>query len=614
MIDTKEYQEKSEFSSLDINKLIILVGAGISIASPTKLPSGKSLTEYYLESCIGKELANEIMCRWKKFNEIICKVNGFDISLIRLEFIIGCINDVDIEFKYIPFITGFKQFVNINPNINHRYLAELLKRGCKIITPNFDCGIEKVFDSFSTTVRLGIPSNEVECGVIYHYHGIGTQHENLGATISEIKKGLKKEFRNQLKIWFEQGYSIISVGFSCSDYFDMTPFFESLTKETYTGIAIFFQHGNTVEKEIVNKIVRFYGAFKDKKIIYGDTTTFLADLCMYADGSDCGDNEWNISKEIKWQEEFEQIKNEKRENLFYLIKLLNQSGLNLEKKFFECSHKPNILKDFNNMNEVLEYVMEQLKYIDVKKYIKNLEDRNKSIFSDIIDMCRRNNYSSNNFRKIESAYQAVTQSSGVRKEAKEMQYDELVSHIKKSELIPENFVTIYVYAFNRISKEQIQNMLNQGTIITNDKKIIELYECATKMLQLPFYEYEYISYYISIMKVYNIFCIMLDKENDIDKIENFMINIALEICGLSLVIKIYFNTILQNLMLFFIKKEWIFFQKAKDKMIIIEECIEIIGNYELMSLWEEKNHIIQVIETEYMCNGKFDYDGLIRLI
>ena len=31
-----------------------------------------------------------------------------------------------------------------------------------------------------------------------------------------------------------------------------------------------------------------------------------------------------------------------------------------------------VLKDFNNMNEVLEYVMEQLKYIDVKKYIKNL--------------------------------------------------------------------------------------------------------------------------------------------------------------------------------------------------------------------------------------------------
>lgn len=611
MIDIKEYSGKSDFNSIDVHKLIILAGAGVSIAPPTKLPSGKALTEYYLESCIGKELTNEIMQRWKKLNEIIYRVNGFESSLIRLEFIIGCIDEVDIEFKYNPLIAGFKQFVNVHPNINHLYLAQLLKRGCKIITPNFDCGIEKVFESYCTTVRLGVPSNEVKNGTIYHYHGIGTQYKQLGATISEIKKGLKKEFGNQLKAWLEQGYSIISVGFSCSDYFDMTPFFETLAKETYAGTAIFFQHGKTVEKEIENKITKFYGAFKDKKIIHGDTTTFLADLCKYAGGSDC---RCNINKEVDWKEKFEQIKSGKRENLFYLIKLLNQSGLNLAKDFFDYSDKPEMLKNFNNMNEVLEYVMEQLRSNDVKTYIERLEDRSKSIFSDIIDMSRRNNYSSENFRRIQSAYHVVTQSSGVRKEAKEIRYNELVDHIRKSELIPDNFVTIYVYAFNRISKEQIKYILSQRIIITNDTKIMELYECAIKMLQLPFYEYEYISYYISIIKVYNILCIMLGKENDIDINENFMINIALEICGLSLVIKIYFNTILQNMMLFIIKKEWSYFQKAREKMLIIKECIEITGNYELMSLWEEKNNIIKVIEIEYRCNGKFAYNELIKLI
>lgn len=611
MIDIKEYTGKSDFNSIDVHKLIILAGAGVSIAPPAKLPSGKALTEYYLESCIGKELTNEIMQRWRKLNEIIYKINGFESSLIRLEFIIGCMDEVDIEFKYNQLIAGFKQFVNVNPNINHFYLAQLLKRGCKIITPNFDCGIEKVFKSYCTTVRLGIPSNEVKNGIIYHYHGIGTQYKQLGATISEIKKGLKKEFSNQLKAWFEQGYSIISVGFSCSDYFDMTPFFETLTKDTYTGRAIFFQHGKTVEKEIENKITKFYGAFKDRKIIYGDTTTFLTDLCKYAGGSDC---RCNIDQEVDWKEEFEQIKSGKRENLFYLIKLLNQSGLNLAKDFFDYSDKPEMLKNFNNMNELLEYVMEQLRNIDVKTYIERLEDRSKSIFSDIIDMCRRNNYSSENFRRIQSAYYVVTQSSGVRKEAKEIQYNELVDHIRKSELILDNFVTIYVYAFNRISKEQINYILSQRTILTNDTKIMELYECAIKMLQLPFYEYEYISYYISIIKVYNILCIMLGKENDIDTKENFMINIALEICGLSLVIKIYFNTVLQNIMLFIIKEEWMYFQKAREKMSIIKECIEITGSYELMTLWEKKNNIIQAIEMEYRCNVKFDYNGLIKLI
>lgn len=612
MIDTKEYSGRNDLSSLDVHKLIILVGAGVSIAPPTKLPSGKALTEYYLESCIGKELTNEILQRWKKLNDIIYKSNGFQNSLIRLEFIIGCINEIDIEFRYVPFIAGFQQFVNVNSNINHIYLGELLKRGCKIITPNFDCSIEKVFNSFCTTVRLGIPANDVKGGTIYHYHGIGTQYKQLGATISEIKKGLRKEFGNQLKEWFKQGYSIVSVGFSCSDYFDMTPFFESLAEDTYAGTAIFFQHGNVVEKEVENKIAKFYRGFKDRKIIYGDTSTFLSDLCKYFGGSDCV---CKINIEEDWKVEFERIiKTEKRENLFYLIKLLNQSGINLSKDVFEYPNKPDLIRKFNDMNELLEYAMEQLKGIDVKTYADNLEDRSKSIFSDIIDMCRRNNYASDNFRRIESAYRIVTQSSGVRKEAKQIQYNELVEHIKKSELVPENFITVYVYAFNRIAKEQIKNIFSQNVITTRDAKIIELYECAVKMLQLPFHEYEYKSYYISISKIYNVLCIMLEKENDIDKEENFLINIALEICGLSLVVKIYFNTILQYIMLFIVKREWLYFEKAKEKMSIVKECIETAENYELMLVWEEKRRIMQAIEKEFRCYGRFSYNELMKLI
>lgn len=107
---------------------------------------------------------------------------------------------------------------------------------------------------------------------------------------------------------------------------------------------------------------------------------------------------------------------------------------------------------------------------------------------------------------------------------------------------------------------------------------------------------------------------MLEKENDIDKTENFIVNIALEICGLGLVVKIYFNTVLQNMMLFFKRKEWIYFKKVKEKMQIIKECIEITGSYELMSLWNKKNNIIQAIEEKYKCNGEFAYSEIIKLI
>lgn len=613
MIDTKEYMGKSDLGSIDVNKLILLVGAGVSIAPPARLPSGKVLTEYYLESCIGNELANEVMQSWKRFNEVINSANGFEISLIRLEFIVGCINDVDIEFNYLPLIAGFQQFVNVNPNINHFYLGGIKEKGCEIITPNFDCGIEKVFGDFYSTTRLEVPANEVKSGgVIYHYHGIGTQYKQLGATIGEIKKGVKKEFGKQLREWFQQGYSIISVGFSCSDYFDMTPFFETLPKNAYNGKAIFFQHGDKVDIEVQNKITRFYSAFKEKEILYGDTTTFLSDLCNYVGGKNCV---CCVPKVVDWKIEFERIiKMEKRERLFYLIRLLNQSGLNLPENIFKQPNKPELIKNFNSMSELLEYVMEVLKEIDVKSYIVGLEDRSKSIFSDIIDMCRRICYSSDNFRRIESDFQIITQSSGVRKEAKQIQYDELIEHVRMSALVPENFVTVYVYAFNRIAKEQIKYILNQNTITTNDMKIKALYECAVKMLKLNFYEYEYISYYISIMKIHNILCIMLEIENDVDKQENHMLNIALEICGLSLVIKIYFNTILQYIMLFGIKKDWSYYQRAKEKMLIVKECIEITGNCELMLLWKDKDKKIQEIGNEYKCHNRVDYCEISKLI
>lgn len=615
MIDTKEYIGKSELNFIDANKLILLVGAGVSIEPPAGLPSGRELTEYYLKSCIGNELTNEIMQTWEKLNKVINSANGFEISLIRLEFIVGCINDIDIEFNYLPLIAGFQQFANAKPNINHFNLGEIKRKGCEIITPNFDCGIEKVFGNFRTTTRLEVPANEVEnSGVIYHYHGIGTQYEQLGATIGEIKKGVKQKFGKQLREWFQQGYSIIAVGFSCSDYFDMTPFFETLPKNTYEGKAIFFQHGDTVDIEVQNKIEKFYSAFKEKEILYGNTKIFLADLCNYVDGKNCG-YDMPDTKAVDWKMEFERIlKIGKREKLFYLIKLLNQIGINLSENIFEQSPKPELIKKFSCMSELLEYVMEILKKVDVKSYIVELEDRSKSIFSDIIDICRIINYSSENSRRIKSDFWFITQGSGVRKEAKQIQYDELTEHIKMSTLAPENFVTVYVYAFNRIAKEQIKYILNQNTATTSDIKIKTLYDCAAKMLKLDFYKYEYISYYISIMKIYNILCIMLEIENDIESQENHMLNIALEICGLSLVAKIYFNTVLQYIMLFAIKKDLNYVQRAKKKMLTARECIEITGNCETMLLWKDQDKKIQKIENEYSRSNSVDYCEIAKLI
>lgn len=608
MISTKEYKNSENLKTLNVEKIILLVGAGVSILPPTSLPAGQKLTEYCLEKATDKNAATKLVEAWKKINEIIYTVNKFSSSLIRLEFIIGCMTDVDAEFYKPPFIQGFKRFANVNPNVNHYYLGQILRKGGKIITPNFDCAIERTFDNYQTVIESGIPAGKTESGIVYHYHGIGTDYEQLGTTILMIKKGIQKQFGEQLKKWFEEGYSIISVGFSCSDYFDMTPFFENMESNCYRGQAIFFQHGNSVDESTKNKIDKFYGAFEDRKILFGDTTLFLKDICEKMGQCDI---DYKGREEIGWNKDFEEIMNiSQRDRLFYLIRLLNQSGLNLTEEAFDQNNSNDLLYGYHNMNELLEEVMRRLDKIDVEKHIENLSDRSKSIFSDVIDLCRKNLYESKRFEKINSAFQSVTSQGGVRKAANEITYKQLIGHILGCSVSSQNFSSKYVYAYKRIAKKKIGEILKQGRIYSEDKEIEELYKCGAKMLQLPFNEYLYISYYISIKQTYDILTIMLGKEINIEENENHLINIALEICGLSLVVMIYFNTTLQYMMFFMIKQDEEYLRKAKERMRITRRCIDTIGNKKHGKEWERRNAMIHGIKEKFLKLHELDIRDL----
>ena len=98
---------KSELKQvIDINRTIVFVGAGISINEPTGLPSGKALTNYYLDLAIGKNAADRLRHIWTDISSIINKHE--DDFQLRLEFIISQINKVDKEFNRTPLIGGLK--------------------------------------------------------------------------------------------------------------------------------------------------------------------------------------------------------------------------------------------------------------------------------------------------------------------------------------------------------------------------------------------------------------------------------------------------------------------------------------------------------------------------
>lgn len=126
--------------------LVLFVGAGASMASPTNLPSFYSLRDYLIET---------LFCRFSSPTD----ENNLEIETkpeLLLQIIWEYLND-DVN----P-ISGFK---NALPNENHYNIAKTCNSGVKlIITTNFDQCIEKALKDFQIdfTVYYKSPSNQEE--------------------------------------------------------------------------------------------------------------------------------------------------------------------------------------------------------------------------------------------------------------------------------------------------------------------------------------------------------------------------------------------------------------------------------------------------------------------
>lgn len=317
---------KDDISSIKINpsKTIFWVGAGVGANAPCGLPLGNELTDAYLKSALGEEVAERFILYWnnhvppirdcvKEGNWSVPKAVGtYTIEDVRsgqawerprLEFIIGEVNKLDQEFQGIRFqkpenqrrysrrssINAIRHFAEATPNLLHYWLADFAKAGSLIVTANFDTCIERALlgDIIpAPTSREGVQGIETGSGFIYHFHGVATDRniqQNLGATINNISKSLPLEFTEKMEKCFKDGYNIVFVGYSGLDFFDVRPFFEKLTSNTYTGKALYLHFcknedecGKAVTK---NKQYRYLlDPFVERKIIYGNSLDFFASL------------------------------------------------------------------------------------------------------------------------------------------------------------------------------------------------------------------------------------------------------------------------------------------------------------------------------------------------
>ncbi len=132
-------------------------------------------------------------------------------------------------------------FAKGNPNINHKLIAGLIQKGLvkTILTTNFDTLIEKALNNFGlikeTNFQVYSTENEFEKidweSDIIKIHGCVSDKEKMAITMELAAKGTNIQNKNSVVSSFFSNTvnpSILVLGYSCSDLFDISPQIESI--------------------------------------------------------------------------------------------------------------------------------------------------------------------------------------------------------------------------------------------------------------------------------------------------------------------------------------------------------------------------------------------------
>ncbi|MFX1295864.1 MAG: tetratricopeptide repeat protein [Promethearchaeota archaeon] len=213
-------------------KLTFLVGAGCSVDPPSCLPAGRAMMEAIIRyTCAESEVKN------------ILQLEG-----LRFEALVEIIRDtLDKNLKLIDYYGMCNK-----PNIQHFFLAEMIKKGHFVMTTNFDFLIEYALlqsniskDKILTIItkrdfeKFNVPNELLKQGkkTLYKIHGstknVITGENTKKSLITTIqafgsnKEGLNvfrvEPFKQSLFENISDGRTLIVMGYSGSDDFDIVP-------------------------------------------------------------------------------------------------------------------------------------------------------------------------------------------------------------------------------------------------------------------------------------------------------------------------------------------------------------------------------------------------------
>ena len=219
-------------------KIIFWFGAGISI--PSKMPSGTQLTRAWLEMLLPAGEADYLLHNYYVRNQY-----AIGKALPRLEKVI----DDSVQIYGNEVLSLLNIFKNVAANKMHKLISScIVKQRSYSITTNFDHAVESInYIPVHTPEKFNV--NENDWGLIKLHGCIKSSKDLLGATVSSLQKGLPNYIQNKLTLLLEEpDNTFVFVGYSGSDFFDVTSFFDKRRAkgDFFASKAIWIQYGNNL--------------------------------------------------------------------------------------------------------------------------------------------------------------------------------------------------------------------------------------------------------------------------------------------------------------------------------------------------------------------------------
>jgi len=246
------YRAESLFRGEDIEhpqEVLFWTGAGISVPGPSSLPTGWELTERAFRSFFEPDALATILgyhARAGWFTGGLCDEDVLrSARLPRLETVLG------VAERHFAKQTGeiLGDVVDAQPNWYHEFFAHHIAAGGRHITANFDTCIEKA----SAHLLSGRTRPQPAAGrsasastphpMIEHFHQFldaSTSAGELGSTLARIQGGFGEDLRDRILRAVETARSVVFVGYSGSDFFDVDVAFADLRAGALDGTSVYW--------------------------------------------------------------------------------------------------------------------------------------------------------------------------------------------------------------------------------------------------------------------------------------------------------------------------------------------------------------------------------------